>query len=961
MQMLNPFSLPQALFTLASERYYEFSEANVQLIDQIKPQHCDLILKIFALSDFAYEQITLHPQWLTDIFEQEILTAEQLIPHIRQRLEGDLATVNSEADLDRVLRLNRNFFQVVIAWRDMCQLIALEQSMKDVSALAEHLIISARDWLYGFLAKTWGTPVNADGQPQPLMIIGMGKLGGRELNFSSDIDLIFSFPEHGQTQGGRRSTENQQFFVKLGQKLINALDKKTYDGFVYRVDMRLRPFGNSGPLVVSYAALEDYYQSQGRDWERYAMVKGRVLGEQTNYSHELSELLRPFMFRRYIDFSAIESLRQMKQMISHEVRRRGLVDNIKLGSGGIREVEFIVQVFQMIRGGREPQLRQQSLLATLIALQELDIFTRYEYQSLLRSYLFLRACEQFLQQFADKQTQTLPENETDWARLVYLSDCVDEAAFREKLKVHTAAVTQQFNLVVGEDDQEQCGESKTVNLLKLIYESDADFDGESVLFELGCAKPQPLFNEIHNIKQDISKRPMGPRGQEAMAKLMPALLIQLIKLDDSDELLARIGKILSKIATRTAYIELLLENPGALTQFIKLCHASSWIAEQLTNFPILLDELLDPKLLYSPTPLSEYPSELRQYLMRVPPDDMEQMMEGLRQYKQAQQLRIAAADITGVMPVMEVSDHLTALAESIMDYVVDLAWQQMTERYGEPVHLGEGKGFAVIGYGKMGGLELGYGSDLDLVFVHCAKAGALTNGNKQVDSHHFYLKLAQRILHWFNTRTNSGILYEIDMRLRPSGNSGLMVSNIQTFIEYQEQEAWVWEHQAIVRARIVCGDNVIKETFNQARLAILTKQRDLAELQQEVAKMRVKMRDHLSKGTESVFDLKQDNGAIADIEFIAQYIVLGYSEKYPALATFSDNIRIFDAIKQHGILSEQQVISLSSAYCSYRDKGHRLVLQNQKNQVSMGEFTQEREEVSSIWRQVLLSAPSTSL
>jgi len=953
----NTYGLAQPLFKLASERYYEYSELNDQQVQQLTSLQRSLLLQIFGLSDFCFNQLCRHPQWLDDIFSQQLLNNDQLEHTMPLRLSELTAQCTSEVTFDCALRQCRNFYQLIIAWRDLCHLGEIEHSLRHISALAELLIIGARDWHYQFLAKTWGEPVDANGVSQPLLILGMGKLGGRELNFSSDIDLIFSFPEHGQTVGGRRSSENQQFFVKLAQKLINALDKFTQEGFVYRVDMRLRPFGNSGPLVVSFAGLEDYYQSQGREWERYAMVKARVLGNDGDFSRELSEMLRPFVFRRYIDFSAIESLRQMKLMITHEVRRRGLIDNIKLGAGGIREVEFIVQVFQMIRGGREPLLRQPSLLTTLISFEQLAILTPQICAKLRQSYLYLRKVEHYLQQFDDKQTQTLPDNERDWLRLVGVMNNDSESDFRLTLAQHLDFVVSQFNEVIGDDNENEAGEQQTkeLALLQLLFESSEDFDGESVLEELNCDCPQALFAQIQQVKTELAKRSMGPRGREMLARLLPKLLLEIVEFEQADVLLGRLGVLLSKIATRTAYIELLAENPGALKQLITLCDASVWISTKLTEFPILLDELLDPKLLYNPTQLDSYGDELRQYLMRIPTDDMEQMMEGVRQYKQAQQLRIAAADVTGVLPVMKVSDHLTYLAQAIVEQTIDMAWQQLTERYGEPVHDGVERGFAALGYGKLGGIELGYSSDLDMVFVHCGTPNTQTNGDKSIESSFFYLKLAQRILHLFNTRTNSGVLYEADMRLRPSGNSGLMVSHIDTYIDYQNQDAWTWEHQALVRARAVAGDPYLQQRFNQARHNIVSKQRNIADLQEQVSQMREKMRSHLGSKEVLLFDLKQDAGGIADIEFLAQFLVLGFSVKFPQLAISSDNVRIFDAVAQCGLLPESAAIKLTDIYCSYRNKGHRLALQELPNKVPPKDFEQSQQFVTSIWQQWLLN------
>jgi len=945
-------NLPPSLLSLANTRLEQQSQASPDIIEALTVSQYQLLGQALALSDFIEQQLTKNPHWLTIIFEHDILTQPRLSALIDKGLSDALATVTTEKELEQVLRQQRNFFQLIIAWRDLCHLVALPDSLLDVSYLAQALIIGARDWLANFLIATWGYPVDELGQQQPLLIIGMGKLGGRELNFSSDIDLIFTYPEQGETINGRRAIDNQQYFVKLAQKLISALDKQTFDGFVYRVDMRLRPFGDSGPLVASFAAMEDYYQLQGRDWERYAMVKGRILGPACEYTKQLTNLLRPFMFRRYIDFSAIESLRQMKQMINQEVRRRGLIDNIKLGGGGIREVEFIVQAFQMIRGGREPQLQQQSLLKTLVELQRLTIFSESEVGGLRESYLHLRACEQYLQQFNDQQTQTLPANDIDWARLCYLTDNSTESQFRVQLQQHLDVVSAQFSQVVGSDDSSESGPQKDLSLLRVLWDCEQSFDGESILFELGCAKPQALFDSLGVIKDDIAKRSMGPRGIEAMNKLMPLLLMAVKELNDAALVLTQIGKILSKIASRTAYIELLLENPGALTQLVRLCQASCWIAEKITQFPMLLDELLDPKLLYQVTPIDDYANELRRYLMRVPEDDLEQMMEALRQFKQVQQLHIAAADVTGVLSITKVSDHLTALAQAVIGYVVNLAWQQICVRHGQPSHRGQDKGFAVIGYGKLGGIELGYGSDLDLVFVHCATDQSITNGDKPIDSYHFYLKLAQRIIHLFNTRTNSGILYEVDMRLRPSGHSGLLVSHIDTFIDYQQQEAWIWEHQALVRTRIIDGDSVLKGEFEAARHQILQSQRDVKGLQQEVIKMRLKMRDNLSKGSATLFDIKQDIGGIADIEFIAQYLVLANSRVFPGLTDFSDKLRIFSVLSKHNLISGEESTALQQIYCQYRDTGHRLSLQNASNIVSSTLFVKERKYIEEIWQKV---------
>ncbi|TKI04907.1 bifunctional [glutamate--ammonia ligase]-adenylyl-L-tyrosine phosphorylase/[glutamate--ammonia-ligase] adenylyltransferase [Martelella alba] len=905
-----------------------------------------------ASSDFIADALAAHPDWYDEIRTQPPRAGEWR--QYGAQLAQCLADVTDEAALMRVLRQFRRRTLVRIGWSQALGTSDTGQTLTQLSHLAEMLIIAARDWLYRACCRDWGEPANAAGEAQPFLVLAMGKLGGGELNFSSDIDLIFCYPENGRTRGGRRELDNGQFFTRLGQRLIKVLDQSTVDGFVYRVDMRLRPFGDSGPLVLSFAALEDYYQEQGRDWERYAMVKARLLGdEDTDYGRELHRMLRPFVFRRYIDFSVIQSLRNMKNMIAREVRRRGLKDNIKLGAGGIREIEFITQVFQLIRGGREPRLRQRALIPTLTAIGELGLLAADQVAQLRSAYLYLRRLENLLQAIGDEQTQTLPEDDLNRSRLAYGMAAANWDNLRRSLAEHMRCVRQIFDELIGDDAPDPADPADYDRYGALWFDPEpSPAAGESETLPTG---DRALPEQLAVFRQDVAKRTIGPRGREVLDQLMPRLLSEICVRADAVAVFGRLAPILLSIVSRTTYLELLVEYPGALGHLVRLCAGSEMIASQLALHPLLLDELLDPATLYNPPAPEAYADELRQYLLRVPEDDDEQQLDALRQFKQAQLLRIAAGDLSGVLPVMRVSDHLTYLAEAMIAAVVRQAWRAVVARHGRPGHLEDrgGQGFAVIGYGKLGGWELGYGSDLDLVFLHDCPPDVMTDGPRQIDGRQFYLRLAQRVMHLFSTRTATGILYEVDARLRPSGAAGLLVSTLSAFEDYQLHEAWTWEHQALVRARMVQGDPALRAEFDTIRRKVLCLERDPAALRAEVSEMRAKMRRHLSGKMSGMFDLKADEGGITDIEFLAQYLVLRHAAAVPGLTRWSDNVRILALLADHGILPGEEAQALSRAYITLRDEIHHLALQASPGLVPDGRFAGERRQVGESWRKWL--------
>jgi glutamate-ammonia-ligase adenylyltransferase len=905
---------------------------------------------VLAFSDFVQDNLARHPDWWQSLQEQAPAPDEWW--HYPAWLADKLAGVADENALMRELRLFRRQMLTRIAWMQTLATSSTQDSLKQLSELAETLIVAARDWLWLACCREFGTPVNAAGEPQPLLILGMGKLGGGELNFSSDIDLIFTWPENGTTTGGRRELDNAQFFTRLGQRLIKVLDQPTVDGFVYRVDMRLRPFGDSGPLVLSFAALEDYYQEQGRDWERYAMVKARLMGgTDDRWSQELQQMLRPFIYRRYIDFSVIQSLRNMKSMIAREVRRRGLTDNIKLGAGGIRETEFIVQVFQLIRGGRERSLQLRALLPTLQAIGELNLLPGEQVGQLGEAYHYLRRLENLLQSINDEQTQTLPADALNRERLAWAMGVENWAALTRQLESHMAAVRAIFDDLIGDDTPETGGNKEADDYGVLWQDRLEEAELAPLVPHLESEARQRLLQTINDFRQDVDKRTIGPRGRQALDQLMPRLLSEVCPRDDAAVALSRLTPLLLGVVTRTTYLELLTEYHGALKHLIRLCAASPMVASQLARYPLLLDELLDPATLYQPTATDAYRDELRQYLLRIPEEDEEQQLEALRQFKQAQHLRIAAADIAGTLPVMKVSDHLTWLAEAMIEQVVQQAWQMMVQRYGRPSHLTQlqERGFAVVGYGKLGGWELGYSSDLDLVFLHDCPADAVTDGERSIDGRQFYLRLAQRVMHLFSTRTSSGILYEVDARLRPSGAAGMLVSTFDAFDEYQRNEAWTWEQQALVRARIVFGEAALSQRFDDIRRCILCLPREADKLKIDVREMREKMRAHLGNKHKGRWDLKADRGGITDIEFITQYLVLRYAASEPRLTRWSDNVRILELMANNDRMSSEEAKALTQAYVTLRDALHHLALQELPGHVSPDAFSAEKSVVNNSW------------
>ena len=907
---------------------------------------------VWEASDYVAKSCIRHPDILPQLLASGRLEAACASGEPDRLLAAELEGVTDDQSLAAALRRFRRRELVRIIWRDIAALAGLDETLEDLSALADACVGHSLRLLHGWLIVELGTPRDGAGAEQHLVVLGMGKLGARELNLSSDIDLIFAYTGVGRTDG-RRPLTNEQFFVRLAQRLIQSLNTNGADGFVFRVDTRLRPFGGVGALAMSFGAMEDYYQSQAREWERYAMIKARVVAGDPAAGERLMAILLPFVYRRYLDFGAIESLRDMKRMIDKELKRKDMTDNIKLGPGGIREVEFIGQTFQLIRGGRDPELQLRSIQRVLRRLGEKDLLPAQTVQRLGTAYRYLRLVENRLQARQDRQTHALPENAVGRLRLARAMGCTDWDGFFGVLEEHRRRVQSEFDRVFADPQAEEHRDQPFATLWS--SSADAGHDLEP-LAQAGFKDAGAVLERLRTLRDAALRKGLGRRGNDRMARLIPLVMHLAAGSYDPDLVLEQMLRVLESVLSRTAYLAMLIEHPSILSQLARLTGMSPWFTDRIVHHPLLLDELLDPRRLYAPLRRADLEAELDSLLVPLADDDLEQQMERLRQFAQGNILRVAAADLTDAIPLMVVSDYLTEIAEVAVSRVLALAYDYLQARHGRPGGIaGEGSGLLVLGYGKLGGIELGYGSDLDLVFLHGSDAvNAKTRGNRQISNDQFYLRLGQRMIHMITTRTSSGQLYAVDMRLRPDGDKGMLVRSLKLFASYQTQEAWTWEHQALVRARPVAGDRALVECFGRIRREILCREREPEPLRLEVLAMRARMRKNLDRTRNGWFDLKQGRGGIADIEFMVQYLILRWVARYPVLADWTDNVRLLEALARLELLPSTAAADLTGAYKALRAAYHRSALQEeQPTHILDDQLAGPREQVRTWWRELM--------
>jgi glutamate-ammonia-ligase adenylyltransferase len=940
-------SLPPGLRPIVTLWFESLADRGHEIPQELTEQ----VGRVVACSEFASNVLRREYRWFIENVASFSASADD---DALDHFVDAVATSGAEiSDIKSELRRYRNRQLLRILWREVHQSADLDETLQQLSLLADRLLDAAARYGETQLRPRYGRLRNSAGDVVPLIILGMGKLGGRELNFSSDIDIIFCYPEGGETDGSR-SISAQEYFARLSRQVIALIDEVTVDGFVFRIDTRLRPFGESGPPVVSFAALESYLLKHGRDWERYAYVKARIVGTQppAQIADELNaDLIRPFVYRRYLDYGVFASVREMQEMIATEVRRRDLADNVKLGPGGIREAEFIVQALQLVRGGSEPALQSRELQTVLPLLVSDRGITESDAEEIRVAYRYLRRLENFIQAIRDQQTHDLPSNDVDRARLTLAMGYDSWDELLADLDQSRNAISAQFAAIAFRGQSDEDPMRQTIGRL---WESGANMqEWADALRVLSKVHAETLAEKIVDFAATSTTQQIDAASGARLRTFLPKLIEQVVASDEPVSALSRSLAVVERILRRSAYIALLNENQGALSRLVDLCAKSQYIADQIARYPALLDELLDPRIYSDGVTKSDLVAELRQRLDSEKDADSEAQMQVIAQYQRAAMFRIAVADFNDKLPIMKVSDGLTWLAEVVLDEALRVAWGDLTERHGVPSYVVDGTvytaGFGIVGYGKLGGLELSYGSDLDIVFLHDSKGEKqFTNGDKPLDNTMFFSRLVRRLVHFLTTQTGSGELYEVDTRLRPDGRSGLLVSNTEAFERYQEENAWTWEHQALLRARAVAGSQKIADEFERIRKDTLTKKVDRDKLRDDVIKMRLRMRKELDRSSETIFDLKHGSGGIGDIEFLVQYHVL--REANPDVIFFSDNIRQLDALVAGGILEKTVGGRLQDVYRSYRLFLHRLVLDGQEALCDADRFRSERDYVAAVWK-----------
>ena len=850
---------------------------------------------------------------------------EQEAAHPFERAAMRAALAGDPGELAARLRLLRQRVMVRLAHRDLNGLASLDEVFATMSALAEESIATAAGEAHRATIETYGEPAGG----ARLVVAALGKLGGGELNVSSDIDLVFLYGAEGETSAARPRS-HAEFFAAAGRALIALLAEATADGAAFRVDMRLRPFGDSGPLATSLAALDDYFIVHARPWERYAWLKARIVAGP---AAGVAERVEPFVYRRYLDYGLLEQLRELHARIFEAAIRRRKADDIKVGAGGIREIEFAAQLFQLVRGGRDAGLRTTSTRAALEAIGERRLIEPERAAALTGAYTFLRRLEHRLQYHDDQQTQALPRDEEHRALVAEAMDCTGWEALASELARHRAVVQESFNALFEAPPVHQ----RSASLAAWLYDPQAATDAAGLaddLAEAGVAEAPAIARRLVDYTRSRRYRALSQASRGRIEKLVPMLVGAVTRAGGGEATAARLIDLLEAIGGRDAYYSLLVENPQVLERAARLMAKSAWAARLLARHPILLDELTRTAASFTATDWKAEREGLGAECAALA-GDVERLLDHLRHFKQRHMLRFTIADLEGELPVMALSDELSALADTTLDVVLESAAASVGLGAGVPA------GFCIVGYGKLGGKELGYGSDLDIIFIYDPRSAA---------SAEKLARVAQRVNTWLTSFTAAGVLYETDLRLRPDGASGLLVTSFPAFRDYQLERAWTWEHQALTRARACAGDRVLGARFERLRDEILARPRDRAKVFADIAAMRAKMRREGTSPKGEADDLKHVEGGVIDLEFCVQALVLAEGPHHPALREDKGNHELLRRAGELGLIDPRLAAAAGEAYLAMRRRIHAAALNDQDTvKLAPGELEDERAAVRALW------------
>ena len=855
------------------------------------------LARLALASDFAVDTLVLQPALISTL-DQPACVPPPYDPACASAWPGQL-------------RRWRAAESTRLVWRDVHGIDSVDATLAGSSRIAEQALHAALQVAQMQVGERHGVLRDGAGKQQSLVVLGLGKLGGSELNFSSDIDLIYAFAEHGISDGAR-PLDAENYFIRVGQRLAQMLGEVTADGFSHRVDLRLRPFGASGRLALSFAAMEQYYQREGRDWERYAWIKARAVAGDIEAGDRLQATLLPFVYRRYLDYTALDGLREMKAMIDADVQRREMADNLKLGPGGIREIEFLVQAMQLIRAGREPGLRERSLLPALAALGDAGHLPAGTVDALATAYRFLRRAENRVQMLADQQVHSLPDSALARERIACALDYPGYDSFQRDLDAHRALVSQAFAGLLQ-------ARRRRVELSEIAryWQGLPDAGDASALADAGFAEAEAHHARLRDFARSPAVRALSERARHRLDQVLPALIEACAQSGAPDAALPRGLALLQAVARRASYLALLDEQPAALARLVDVTARSSLLSERLAAHPLLLDELLDSRAAGSLPDEGSIGRQVQEQTAAWSQVDVESALAALNELKQSLSFRIALATLAQRQPALASARQLAALADGLLVALERLARRELESLHG---HM-PGIGFAVIAYGSVGGRELGFDSDLDLVFLHDAMAEQASDGARPLDVPRYFARLAQKMVGLLDTVTPAGRLYEVDMRLRPDGAKGVLVSGMHSFSQYQQHRAWTWEAQALVRARAVAGDAGLCEQFETVRRHQLMRERDAAALKADVIAMRRRMRGELDRSEGARFDLKQGDGGLVDLEFLVQARVLALARMYPHLCEARDTPSLLKSLGAVGALVGSDATALLQAHATLLARG----------------------------------------